>query len=258
MDLAALCPANTEGGTLYLGVEDDRSITGLLPEHEHLTQLAAIIARRTVPSLSVRTELIEEEGTRVASIHVPRSERLVATSDRMLQRRRARADGTPECAPFPPHEFATRASYLRQLDYAALPIIEATLGDLDSVERQRIRQAIEQYHGDRALLDLSDDSQNGALGLTSTAGGKRVPTVAGFLLIGNEGAFRTYIPSHEVLLQELDGSTVRANDFYRWPLVRLYEHIAQFYRARVVEEEMQVGLFGYPCVYWITGHSERP
>ena len=194
----------------------------------------------------------------MASIHVPRSERLVATSDRMLQRRRARADGTPECVPFPPHEFATRASYLRQLDYAALPIIEATLGDLDSVERQRIRQAIEQYHGDRALLDLSDDSQNGALGLTSTAGGKRVPTVAGFLLIGNEGAFRTYIPSHEVLLQELDGSTVRANDFYRWPLVRLYEHIDQFYRARVVEEEMQVGLFGYPCLYWITGHSERP
>lgn len=108
--------------------------------------------------------------------------------------------------PFLPHEFATRASYLRQLDYAALPITKATLEDLDSVERQRIRQAIERYHGDRALLDLRDDALDGALGLTCTVGGKHVPTVAGLLLIGKEEALRTHIPSHEVALQKLENS----------------------------------------------------
>lgn len=52
--LAAVCLANTDGGTLWLGVEDDGRVTGLHPEHRDLTGLAAMIANRTVPPLSVR------------------------------------------------------------------------------------------------------------------------------------------------------------------------------------------------------------
>jgi len=156
--LATVCLANTEGGEIYLGVENDGRVTGLHVVHQSITGLAALIANRTVPPLSVRTELIEEGGEKVAYIQVPRSERPVATADGTLQRRRLRADGTPECVPFLPYEFATRASDLRQLDYAALPVTGATLEDLDPVERQRIRQAIERYHGDRSLLGLRDDS----------------------------------------------------------------------------------------------------
>lgn len=241
--LAAVCLANTEGGEIYLGVENDGTVTGLHEVHQNITGLAALIANRTTPPLSVRAEVIDEEGLPVARIEVPRSTRLVATADGTLQRRRLLADGTPECIPFLPHEFATRASDLRLTDYAALPVAGATLDDLDPVERQRLRQAVDRYRGDKALLDLDDEQLDGALGLTSEKDGKRVPTVAGLLLIGREGSLRTHLPTHEVALQVLEGTEVRVNDFYRWPLVRLFEQIDQYYRARVTEREVQVGLF---------------
>jgi ATP-dependent DNA helicase RecG len=38
----------------------------------------------------------------------------------------------------------------------------------------------------------------------------------------------------------------RVNDFYRWPLVRLFERVEEQFLARVSERELQVGLFRVP------------
>jgi hypothetical protein len=99
----AVCLANTDGGEIYLGVEDDGRITGLHPQHQNLSTLAAMIANRTNPPLSVRVTSITEASHTIARIEVPKSPRLVATSDGLLQRRRLQADGTPQCVPFYPY-----------------------------------------------------------------------------------------------------------------------------------------------------------
>lgn len=151
-----------------------------------------------------------------------------------------------QCVPFLPHEFASRESDLRLSDYSALPVAGADLDALDPAERHRLRQAIERYRGDRSLLGLDDIELDGALGLTRTESGQRVPTVTGLLLIGRESALRTHIPTHEAAFQVLDGTEVRVNDFYRWPLVRLFERIEEQFLARVNERELQVGLFRVP------------
>jgi ATP-dependent DNA helicase RecG len=244
--LAAVCLANTDGGVIYLGVEDDGRPTGLHQDHRDLNGLAALIANRTIPPLSVRAVMMEAAGQKVARIEIPRSNRLVATSDGTLQRRRLLADGSPQCVPFLPHEFASRESDLRLSDYSALPVAGADLDALDPAERHRLRQAIERYRGDRSLLGLDDAELDGALALTRTESGRRVPTVAGLLLIGRESALRTHIPTHEAAFQVLDGTEVRVNDFYRWPLVRLFERIEEQFLARVSERELQVGLFRVP------------
>lgn len=244
--LAAVCLANTEGGTIYVGVEDDGTVTGLHPEHGSTTSLAAMIANRTVPPLSVRVSAMAVGEKRVAAVEVPRSQRLVASSNGTLQRRRLLANGTPECIPFLPHEFVRRESDLRLTDYAALPVAGATEASLDPVERQRLRQAIERYRGDASLRDLSDEQLDGALGLVRSDDGIRVPTVTGLLLIGKESEIRKHLPTHEVAFQVLEGTTVRTNDFYRWPLIRLFERIDEQFSARVTERELQVGLFRVP------------
>lgn len=244
--LAVVCLANTDGGLLYLGVEDDGRVTGLHAEHRDVTGLAAMIANRTTPPLSVRVSLLMVDGQPVARIEVARSERLVASSDGTLQRRRLLADGRPECVPFLPHEFPSRESDLRLSDYSALPVAGATIADLDPLERQRVRQAIERYGGDRSLLGLDDEGLDGALGVTRTKDGVRVPTVAGLLLIGREAALRDHLPTHEVAFQQLDGTTVRVNDFFRWPLVRLFERLDELFRANLTELEVQAGMFRVP------------
>ena len=85
---AVICLANTEGGEIYLGVEDDGNVTGLHPVHQNLTGLTALIANLTSPPLTARVEAIDVERRRIAKISVPKSRQLVATSDGLLQRRR--------------------------------------------------------------------------------------------------------------------------------------------------------------------------
>jgi ATP-dependent DNA helicase RecG len=93
------------------------------------------------------------------------------------------------------------------------------------------------------LLPLPDDELDGALGLTGQSEGQRKPTVAGLLLIGREEAIRRHVPSHEFAFQVLDGTDIRFNEFYRKPLLRLVEDVNQLFAARIVEQEIQVGLF---------------
>jgi ATP-dependent DNA helicase RecG len=60
--LAVVAMANTDGGMIYLGVEDSGQVTGLLPQHRDANGLAALVANRTVPPISLRVTLLEEEG----------------------------------------------------------------------------------------------------------------------------------------------------------------------------------------------------
>ncbi len=244
--LAVVGLANTDGGTLYLGVEDDGVVTGLHAEHGDPMGLASLVAHRTVPPLSVRVEILDVEGGQVAAIAVPRSHRLVATSSGTLHRRRLLADGRPENVPFLPHEFATRQSDLGLLDYSALVVTDASRDDLDPVERHRLRRVIQDNAGDKALLDLADDELDGALGLVRQEGNRRVPTVAGLLLIGKVESIRRHIATHEVAFQVLDDLEVRVNDFYRLPLLACFERVEEQFLARLEEQEILLGLARIP------------
>jgi ATP-dependent DNA helicase RecG len=243
---AVVALANTEGGDLFLSVEDDRTITGLHANHRNVTGLPALIANKTIPSMAVRVELIELEGQLIARIHVPKSRQLVSTSDGLLQRRRLKMDGSLEAVPFYPHEFVQRQSSLGVTDPSALPLENLAVEDLDPIQRIRIRNAIKKYGGDQSLLPLADEELDGALGLTVTLSGKRHPTVAGLLLLGNERQLRQHLPSHEVAFQVLRGTDVLVNEFYRKPLLETFEEVELLFRARVEEEEIQIGLFRVP------------
>jgi hypothetical protein len=51
------------------------------------------------------------------------------------------------------------------------------------------RQAVQQYGGDRVLLELDDEALDGSLGLTMRRrDGSRLPTLTGLLLVGRETA----------------------------------------------------------------------
>ena len=176
--------ANTEGGMLYLGVEDDGAITGVHKKHRDRNGAMALIANKTVPSLSVRAEIIEEDGMEVMQFQVPMSRTIIATSDGKMLRRRLKADGSPENIPMYPHEIPARLSSLSQLDYSAQILSGATLDDLDSNERERMRNIIKYRKGDRPLLEMTDEELDKALQLVKEEGGVLRPTVTGILLLG--------------------------------------------------------------------------
>jgi ATP-dependent DNA helicase RecG len=243
---AVVALANTEGGELLLGVEDDGTITGLHANHINLAGLPALIANKTNPSIAVKVESIELNGLPIARIIVPKSRQLVSSSDGLLQRRRLKLDGTPEAVPFYPHEFIQRQSSMGLTDPSALPLEGISVEELDPLQRHRIRNAIKKYGGDQSLLPLADDELDGALGLVVNSNGKRHPTLAGLLMLGTEALLRQHLPSHEVAFQVLRGTDVLVNEFFRKPLLETFEEVELLFRARVEEEEIQVGLFRVP------------
>ncbi|MDR2603983.1 MAG: putative DNA binding domain-containing protein, partial [Desulfovibrio sp.] len=240
---AVISLANTEGGDLLLGVEDDGAITGLKHKHSDPTGLAALIANRTIPSLSVRVEIVRIGACEVARIQVPKSRQLVATTEGLLQRRRLLASGKPEAVPFYPHEFWQRQSSLGLADPSANPLHPLTPDVFNPLERQRIRESIRRYGGDAPLISLEDSELDGALGLTVTVDGIRRPTLAGLLFLGREDILRRHVPAHEVAFQVLEGTEVKVNEFFHKPLLQTFEEIEQRFSARIEEKEFQRGLF---------------
>ena len=238
--------ANTEGGELFLGVEDDGSITGIQQHHRDSVGLIALIANRTSPPVAVKTEIIDMDERKILKIEVPKSRGIVLTTDGLLLRRRLLVNGKPEAVPFYPHEFIQRQSTMGLVDPSAMPLASLTVEDLNTMERQRIREAIRRYGGDTSLLPLADEELDGALGLVTTFDGVRRPTVAGLLIMGREEVLRQHLPSHEIAFQVLEGTDVRANEFFRKPLLQTFEEVELLFKARIDEKEIQVGLFRVP------------
>ena len=238
--------SNTEGGDLYIGIEDDGTPTGAQQQHRDAVQMMATVAQRTVPPVSVRAQL-EQGEVPVMHLEIPRSTVIVATSSGKILRRRLKADGTPECIPMYPHEIATRLSDLGRLDYSAQPIPDSTRDDFDPMERERLRQMVRQNsRSDRTLLDLSDEEMEKALGLTVRVGDQDIPTLTGLLMIGKQEAIEKLVPTSEAAFQVLTGTDIKMNATYRQTLLYTIDKIYDSIEPWNPETEVQFGLFSEP------------
>ena len=237
---------NTDGGVLYLGVEDDGTITGVHSQHADEEGVVALIANKTVPSVSVRAEIITEEDKDVLKIEIPMSKTIIASSEGKILRRRLKIDGTPENVPMYPFEINVRLSELSLLDFSAQIMDNATVDDLDPNERQRLRNIIKMRKGDKSLLELSDDELDKALRLVKEENGKIYPTVTGLLLIGKEDRICDLMPTAKTSFQVLEGTDIRVNEQFSKPLLETFEIIENYMKAWNPEREMEYGLFRIP------------
>ena len=244
---AVVAFANTEGGSLFLGVEDDGEITGVHELHKNPVTLSAYIANNTVPPVSIRAEIIDEAKP-VLQICVPKSySGIVATVSGKILRRRLKADGQPENIPMYPSEIATRLSDLRLLDYSTLPLTEASLDDFDPLELERMRQSILSYDGEKSLLELSNEELFKALGFVRDMNNRLMPTVLGLLMIGRADSIKRFIPTHQTSFQVLEGTNVLINDDFTLPILASIEKLNTYLEAWNPQREIEMGLFRMPA-----------
>ena len=238
--------ANTEGGTLYLGIEDNGQVTGIVKHHQDPIGLAALIANCTRPSLSVRTDIIYDHDLPVMVISIPESYSVVATASGKLLKRRLKADGSPEVVPMYPYEIYTRLSDLRKLDFSAQPVQDGTVDDLDPNQIVRLRETIQNQNGDQQLLSLSDEDLEKALQLVVRVGENVYPTLTGLLLIGKESSLKRLVPTASAVFQVMQGTKVVINESYRKPIIELVELFSEYMKAWNPEKEFEYGLFRIP------------
>jgi len=242
--------ANTEGGVLLLGVEDDGTVTGAKPRHGRgidVTKLRAAIFNNTVPSVNTRISVVQHGGSPVLAIEVDPYPEPCATASGKALRRTIGPDGRPQTVPFYPRDQRSRRVSLGLLDFTAQPAQPAKFEDLDPLAFERLRQTISRLSGDRSLLRLNDKELAKALRLVETRQGKLIPNLAGLLLLGRNEVLREVVPTHRVFFQVLDAQgNVRSNEVFEQPLVQLLEELEQRFAARNEEREMTVGMFRLP------------
>lgn len=244
--------SNTNGGELYVGVEDDGTPTGVHKAHSDATQLAAFVANKTIPPVPARvTPLkLDEKGAEsksgkvVVVVEVPKSKAIVASADGKIMRRRLKADGAPESVPFYPYEIITRLSTIGQLDYSEFPVPDTTLDDFSQEELARLRSILERNrNSDQALLELDDKEMLAALRMTKDVDGKTTPTVTGILLAGKQSVIERVMPTSQATFQVLEGTEVRVNQDLSGPLLRTIEKMREMLEPWNPEREFEDGLF---------------
>ncbi len=243
---AVVAMSNAEGGILYIGIDDDGTVSGLCSTlnskwHDPV-QISAFIAGHTVPPVLIDAELVTSGEKYVAAVRIPRAESVIATRDGKLLRRRYKIDKTPENLPLFPHEIASRLADLRRLDFSAMMIPQLDSTALSAYERMHLRQIIKKHKGDPQLLELSDEEFDRALMLVGEDSlGKLHPTVCGLLLIGEDEFIERYIFSHGACFQYLRGTDVVFNENSRSSIVSIIESFTGWFSACNVQREYEMG-----------------
>ncbi len=252
---AVVCLCNRPGNNpayLLVGVEDDRSVSGARPRHPggktDVYQLQALIANRTRPSQSCRSELLTVRGKQILVVEVPPSRAPVGTSDAKYVRRAMGGRGVPECVPFPFHEMQGMVAERQMQDYSTFVVRGASWDDLDPLEFQRFRRNVQESRGrgDVNLLGLPDVELAKALGAVEMNGPETAIRVLGLLLFGKEDALRRWLPTHEVAFQVITSGQLGPNEFFHWPLLRTMEELRGRLAALNREEEIMVGMLRVP------------
>ncbi len=242
--------ANTDGGVLIIGVEDDGTVTGARPRHGKTTdplRLRSAIFSNTVPNVNTRISIVSHPDGSVIVIEVDSYPEPCATARGKSLKRTIGPDGKPQTVPFYPRDQRSRRIDLGLLDFSAQAMEGTSFDSLDPLEFERVRQTISRLKGDRHLLELSDRDLAKALRLVESTDDRMVPNVAGMLLLGKKDALRKLAPTHEVRFQVLDSQgNVKVNDVFHSPLVNVLQELESRFSARNEEREFMVGFLRVP------------
>jgi ATP-dependent DNA helicase RecG len=243
--------ANTQGGVLLIGVEDDGTVSGAKPRHGISTdpiKLQAAIFNNTVPNVNTRISVVRHPNGSVLAVHVDLYPEPCATTTGKSLRRTIGGDGKPQTVPYYPRDQRSRRTDMGLLDYSAQVVENTSMDSLDPLEFERLRQTIARLHGDQTLLQLPDGELAKALRLVeSQLGGQLMPNIAGLLLLGREAVIEKLLPTHKLHFQVLDAQgNVKVNDVFHGPLIRLLADVDSRFSARNEEREVLVGMFRLP------------
>ena len=240
---AVVCMVNGHGGLIFLGIEDNGTITGLPPRHGDRTdanRLRALILNNTEPAVATDVEVVRVGEHDVAVIGTVAAPSPVGSKAGVFLRRATKADGSPECVPYRAHEIISTGLSAQGRDYAETPARGATLDDLDPREFDRFRQLCSDGRGDRGLAPAGDEEILRALRLVRPDTGEL--TLGAILLFGREAALSGHIPTAEVLFQESKSGEITTNEQIRLPLFRAAERIRDLIDVRNSEQELMLGL----------------
>lgn len=195
--------ANTDGGTLFIGVDSDGSISGCYPFHGERTdpaELAMAVRRYTNPPLHVEVETATLDGAEVVAVSTDAHPSPVATTWGTYLARRLNGQGVAESVGMDPTYLFTRYRDANGIDWALLPAEGATPADLDPAAVQHFRDLAAAHGGDALLAKRSDDGLVRSLGFRDDS--PTPLTLGAIALFGRAEAIAKHLPYHQLVFSD--------------------------------------------------------
>lgn len=215
--------ANSEGGTLLLGIEDNiagvKAITGC--KNYYIEEMRRMVFDGTRPPIIIEIEEIALSEGIVLAVNVPKSPRIHSASNGVKHKR----IGKENRILYPEDETSLKVE--KGYDYTAGYLLDVGIDSLDPLEISRLKNWIEKYNPKSEILELKDVDLLKSLGIIREIEGTDRPTIAGLLLLAKEQVLNKFLPQNEIIYFRFEKSDVDPvqSAYMKMPLLRTIEKI---------------------------------
>ena len=200
--------ANTGGGTIVFGVNDQMRVEGIDHPEEVQEELVRICREEIIPPLIPFIDRIAfDNGRRIVALDVQGKRRPYRTRDgRFFIRVGAEKRETS------PEELSSLLDDARPLLYETLPVTGATIRDIDEAHLWSFMRAFEGGALDESTVKdyPTADILERYLMLASRSRDEVVPTVASLLLFGRDDSVSRMIPRASIIATRFGGDNSQA------------------------------------------------
>lgn len=189
--------ANSKGGTVYFGVEDNPVVVTGCDRNYDEQRIIEGIYDRTIPPLFTEISDFEYEGKLVIAISVKADGKTYTTTDGRCLKRLGR-----NSKPAYPDELSNVYSSVQNPDFSGRIIGESNLDDVNKLEVYRLKEKLRVRDSKSTLPDLEDIEFLRDLQLVKYDGDVERLTIAGLLFVGKESSITkivtaggSYIPT---------------------------------------------------------------
>src|SRR5205085_3668702 len=218
--------ANTGGGTIVFGVNDQMRVEGIDHPEEVQDELVRICREEIIPSLIPFIDRIAfDNGRRIVALDVQGKRRPYRTRDgrffiRVGENKRETS----------PEELSTLLDDARPLLYEDIPVTQAAIRDIDEAHLWTFMRAFEGAAFDESTVKDYPTSEilERYLMLGVKSKDEIAPTVAGMLLFGGDESVTKLLPRTSIIATRFGGENVKAPIIER---VELPGNLATLYEA---------------------------
>ena len=231
--------ANTRGGTVYFGVEDDGKVTGCV--NYNAQDMIEAIYDKTRPALFPEIEVIKHPDGDVLAIHVNHDGTTYATTSGKCLKRLGK-----NSKPFYPEEMSNRYTVAQTPDFSGKMIVESSLEDVSKLEVYGLKEKLKARDPASTLPDMDDLAFLNDLGLIRNIEDDPKLTIAGLLFVGKEQSINRLLPQAEVIYLHYSIDNLEEYDSrldLKLPILSVIDRLSSIIQDSNKIVNVQVGLF---------------
>lgn len=232
--------ANSKGGTVYLGIEDNGDVTGCSGKYE-LQNICESIYEKTRPPMFTDIEEIDYQEKKVIAISVSPDGNTYATTDGRCLKRLGK-----NSKPYYPDEMSHIYSVSQTPDFSSQIIAESSVDDINLMVVYSLKEKLRIRDADSTLPELDDMAFLRDLGLTAEDNGQVKLTIAGLLFVGKDTSIQRLLPQAEVIYlhygkENLEEYNSRLD--MKQPIITVLDRLTEKVQNDNKIQNVQIGLF---------------